>query len=85
MEYIEVDYLSLFLKLQTQPFTEEQVLDIFRQLVSPLFYLHSHNIIHRDIKPENIFLTTKYTVKIGEFGLSYIVDYNLSKSNICWN
>ncbi|KAK7488222.1 hypothetical protein BaRGS_00020529 [Batillaria attramentaria] len=35
---------------------EEQVQTIAAQLVSALFYLHSHRILHRDMKPQNILL-----------------------------
>ena len=44
-------------------------IDIFKQIVVGLNYLHKTNIIHRDIKPSNI-LFSKNIVKIGDFGLS---------------
>jgi serine/threonine protein kinase len=46
-------------------------LNIFRQLVSALVYLHSLNVLHRDIKPSNIYLQAvggRYSVKLGDFG-----------------
>jgi tRNA A-37 threonylcarbamoyl transferase component Bud32 len=41
-----------------------------QQLWSGLAYLHSVGVIHGDIKPNNILLTSKYVVKIADFGLS---------------
>ncbi|KAF0704995.1 Aste57867_7179 [Aphanomyces stellatus] len=45
-------------------------LDIFRQIVAGLKYIHGRGLIHRDIKPANIFLTEATQVKIGDFGLA---------------
>ncbi|PVD31308.1 hypothetical protein C0Q70_06720 [Pomacea canaliculata] len=49
---------------------EEQVQIIATQLVSALFYLHSHRILHRDMKPQNILLGRGGTVKLCDFGFA---------------
>ena len=47
------------------------------------------NIMHKDLKPENIFLSKKGIVKIGDFGISQVMDQaieestNLSKKRQC--
>ncbi|KAG9460882.1 hypothetical protein GDO78_018940, partial [Eleutherodactylus coqui] len=48
--------------------SEELVRDVSAQLVSALYYLHSHRILHRDMKPQNILLGKDETVKLCDFG-----------------
>lgn len=52
------------------PFTEEELWNIFYQCISSLSYIHKKGVIHRDIKPKNIFLDENMTIKIGDFGSS---------------
>ncbi|OXA46152.1 putative ribosomal protein S6 kinase alpha-2 [Folsomia candida] len=54
---------------------------IVRGIREALAYLHSKNILHRDLKPENVLFTSsefKLPVKIGDFGLSRIIDFHES-------
>eukprot|EP00826_Nyctotherus_ovalis_P045749 TRINITY_DN5092_c0_g2_i1.p2 TRINITY_DN5092_c0_g2~~TRINITY_DN5092_c0_g2_i1.p2 ORF type:complete len:268 (-),score=69.08 TRINITY_DN5092_c0_g2_i1:1885-2688(-) len=52
---------------------EEQVLEWFVQIALALKHIHSHNILHRDLKTQNIFLTAKGQVKVGDFGISRVL------------
>ncbi len=64
-----------------QTMNEVVNLDIFRQIVSGVDYIHSRNIIHRDLKPGNIFLLQHtMQVKIGDFGLSCLDTIEKKKS-----
>ncbi|CAL8267721.1 unnamed protein product [Merluccius merluccius] len=49
---------------------ENQVQEIACQLVSALYYLHSHRILHRDMKPQNILLGKCGVVKLCDFGFA---------------
>ncbi|XP_067994964.1 serine/threonine-protein kinase 36 isoform X3 [Melanerpes formicivorus] len=49
---------------------EDQVQTIAAQLVSALYYLHSHRILHRDMKPQNILLDKDGVVKLCDFGFA---------------
>ena len=47
---------------------EEKIQPLACQLVSALFYLHSHRILHRDMKPQNILIGKGGAVKLCDFG-----------------
>ena len=51
---------------------------IIRKIISGLCHgikaIHNNNMIHRDLKPENIFISDNYEIKIGDFGLSKILN-----------
>ncbi|NWW73365.1 STK36 kinase, partial [Climacteris rufus] len=49
---------------------EDQVQTIAAQLISALYYLHSHRILHHDMKPQNILLGKDGVVKLCDFGFA---------------
>ena len=52
--------------------TIPQALDVFRDTVLGLEFLHYQGVIHRDIKPANLLWTASHRVKISDFGVSYL-------------
>lgn len=62
--------LAKHFKLGTRGLSEKAAADIFKQVVSGVLYLHSHNIIHRDLSLNNLLLTKDLNVKIADFGLA---------------
>jgi len=40
------------------------------QIIKGLAYLHSLDIVHRDIKPENLLVSSRYDLKICDFGFA---------------
>ena len=54
-------------------FTQGEIKNIMKQILTGIAYLHSNNIIHRDIKSANILLNNNGVVKLGDFGLARII------------
>ena len=55
-------------------FTEDEILNWFIQISMALEYIHGRKVLHRDIKASNIFLTGNNTVKLGDFGISRVLE-----------
>lgn len=76
---IVMEYASggdLWQRIQKQGsrlFPETQIRTWFYQVLSALDYLHSQKMIHRDLKPQNVFLTSSGDCKIGDFGISKVM------------
>lgn len=51
-----------------------EIFQWFVQICMALEFVHSRRVIHRDIKTQNIFLTGNNTVKLGDFGISKVLE-----------
>ena len=77
MEFCEYKDLSSFIekyKKKNELVPESVIRSIFRELCNGIKEIHSKKVIHRDLKPENIFISDDYRIKIGDFGISKILD-----------
>ncbi len=54
---------------------ESLILKIFTQICLALQHVHSKRILHRDLKTQNIFLTKNRDVKLGDFGISRVLQH----------
>jgi serine/threonine protein kinase len=67
-----------FLKVERAFLTPDEYLQIFKDIMTGLKYLHDCNILHRDIKPENILIARnidgKIYTKICDFGLAFSIE-----------
>lgn len=63
---------------------EPMVIEIFSEICLAMEHVHSKKILHRDLKTQNIFLTKTKQVKLGDFGISRILQhtYDLAKTAI---
>jgi BR serine/threonine kinase len=56
-------------------------LNLFRQIIGGLEYLHCHGICHRDLKPENILLDGFNDLKIADFGFARWMRSNIAETS----
>ena len=74
MEYAEGG--DLFDKIEADVGVSEDIAHFyFTQLISGVSYMHSKGVGHRDIKPENILLSNAGNLKIADFGLATLFEY----------
>ena len=68
---------DLFDKIEADVGVNEDIAHFyFTQLISGVSYMHSKGVGHRDIKPENILLSDDGNLKIADFGLATLFEYN---------
>ena len=65
---------------QPSLWSENHVLNWFTQILLGIKHVHDRKILHRDIKSENIFLTASGMVKLGDFGISTVLNRTESKA-----
>ncbi|XP_068153603.1 serine/threonine-protein kinase Nek8 [Drosophila tropicalis] len=63
-------------------FPERYIIAVFEQISSAINYMHSENILHRDLKTANVFLNRRGIVKIGDFGISKIMNTKIHAQTI---
>lgn len=69
MELLKGEDLSKRIK-RAGPLSNEEITEIFEQILSALLYAHEKGIVHRDIKPSNIYILADNEVRILDFGIS---------------
>lgn len=80
MEYVEGKTLYDDLA-KGKIFSEEEAINITKQVAGALAHAHARNLIHRDVKPKNIMITPAGIVKLADLGLARDAsDVQLAKS-----
>ena len=83
--YLVMDYLKggdLRYHIEKKDnFSEQETKFIISNIILGLEYIHNNNIIHRDIKPENLIFDSFGYLRITDFGISKINEYDNSNES----
>ena len=79
--FVSKYYPNGTLKCRSGDFTGQvgNSLNAVRPLVEGVATLHGNNLVHRDIKPDNIFISEKNQLILGDFGLVFFMDRELTR------
>jgi len=55
-------------------FAEEKIVRWFTEATLALKYMHDKHVLHRDLKSQNLFLTSQDRLRIGDFGISKVLE-----------
>uniref|UniRef100_A0A8C7F2N8 Calcium/calmodulin-dependent protein kinase type IV n=1 Tax=Oncorhynchus kisutch TaxID=8019 RepID=A0A8C7F2N8_ONCKI len=67
-------------------YSERDAAHVIKQILEAVAYLHDNGVVHRDLKPENLLyadLSLDAPLKIADFGLSKIIDEQVTMKTVC--
>ena len=85
IEYIEGERLNTFIERQKNFLSEAEILNMTLQLCNVLSYLHNikpNPVIFRDLNPQSIIITEKGILKLIDFGISKIYEFDVRTRGI---
>ena len=68
--YIRMELLTPYKEWREKVTTEDQIIQLGKDICGALVACQEKNIIHRDIKPQNVFMSEKGQFKLGDFGIA---------------
>ncbi|MFY0563983.1 protein kinase domain-containing protein [Archangium lansingense] len=71
MEYLHGESLEKLLRRERPAL--KRAVELIGGVAAGLAHAHHQHLIHRDLKPSNVFITSEGTVKLLDFGLSYVM------------
>jgi len=78
MEYVEGETLKEYLD-RKGALPDNEVREIFSQMLDAVGYVHKQQLVHRDIKPSNFMIDKKGKVKLMDFGIAKNTDANAAE------
>ena len=75
MEHFDTD-LKQFINKKIKDLDDRQLLQLVKDCIQSIDFLHRYNVIHRDVKPANFLITSDLRVKIGDLGVSRCIPEN---------
>jgi len=78
LEYLEGDTLEQYISKVRGLIPEKESKELFLEILDAVKFAHNNKIIHRDLKPSNIMITREGDVKIMDFGIAKVIDYDKS-------
>lgn len=85
MEFLDGHSLRDELASRSGAMLPEEFFPILKQVSDGLSYAHNLNLVHRDVKPDNIFILKDGRIKLTDFGIARMVDYeqtHLTKTGV---
>ena len=73
-ELVEGQPLDRFIDNEAESLSEKRARHFMMHIAMALDYLEQHKLIHRDVKPGNIYVNQDDVAKLGDFGLSRLVE-----------
>jgi len=74
MEFLEGGNIT---NLASTPYEVDKSVEIFEGVLDGVSHIHERGFVHRDLKLANIFLTKKGQAKVGDFGITTLMDEDL--------
>ena len=74
MEYIEGITLKEYITSKS-PLNIDEALDYCTQILQALKHAHERGVVHRDIKPQNIMLLPDNKIKVTDFGIAHVSNF----------
>jgi serine/threonine-protein kinase len=92
MEYVDGITLANYIDKADRELAEEEIMEIFLQILGAIALAHRRGLLHTDIKPSNIFISTDKKVKVSFCSTSRLLSTDtmaLSKAgfkigNVCY-
>ncbi|XP_046471723.1 cyclin-dependent kinase 4 [Neodiprion pinetum] len=81
-EHVERDLASFMASCPPPGIPGNKIKQMSREILLGVDFLHSHRIVHRDLKPQNLLVTSQGRIKIADFGLAKIYDFEMRLTSV---